>query len=67
MSETITFEGKEYRQQGGELHRRPVKLEEGEYRTPVELSWLVLNQDDDVIPEIIRQHFNQAKDRAAVD
>lgn len=66
MTEVIMFGGNEYRSQGGEIQRRPAK-EDGERCTLEDRSWLVLNQQEHYVPQEVKAHFAQAKDRDAVD
>ncbi len=52
----VTFEGYEYRVQGGELQRRPI-YREG--LAPWQGAWLVMNQDSQYVPELVLEQFVQ--------
>lgn len=66
MTEIITYGGHEYRQQGGEIHRRPA---EREGMNPVDASWLVVSKKDEanIAPAAVVQHFAEASSNLRFD
>ena len=52
----------EYRQQGGEIHRRPVNREGIK---PQDSAWLVLHKEE--VPYQVREHFTQSQNKSAVN
>ncbi len=62
-AEEITLGNHEYRAPGWEIQRRPVSRE-GLH--PADAAWLVMG-DHHFVPEEVKAHFMQARNRAAVN
>jgi len=65
-NEEIEFGEHEYRNQGGEIHRRP---KEREGLPAVQAAWLVIPKEDreKELPPAVFAHFKQAENKAAVN
>ena len=55
MAAFVTYGEHEYRQQGGEVHRRPA---DREGLSPRDAAWLVLNHGEDV-PAAVRAQISE--------
>lgn len=66
MTAEVAHGAFEYRTQGGEIHRRPIDRER---LSPTDAAWLVLNRDHDrrLVPQPVLAHFEQAKDKGALN
>jgi hypothetical protein len=61
------YDGYEYRIRGGEIHRRLIKTDKNSHLEGIQFTWLVLNHSGDYIPGHIKAHYEQAKDKNAVN